>query len=142
MNHEAIAKYVEGAADQIEDWSRRLREKDVDALLSDVQRLARRQPAVFVGSAFALGLVGARFLKSSRQQNQYDYSSESRRQYPGGARLSAAHDRGTRGPDEGAFAAEVPAAAERSRSTSESSRETPISRSSRGPKSGMRRERS
>jgi hypothetical protein len=141
-NHEAIAKYVEGAADQIEDWSRRLREKDVDDLLSDVQHLARRQPAIFVGSAFALGLVAARFLKSSRQQNQYEYSSESRRQYPGGASLSAAHDRGTRGQDEGAFAAEVSSAADRSRPTAESSRETPISRSSRGQRSGIKTERS
>jgi hypothetical protein len=143
-NHDAIAGYVERAADQIEDWSRRLRERDVDDLLTDVQRLARRQPAVFVGSAFALGLVGARFLKSSRQQNPYDYSSESRRQHPGGAALSTAHDRGTRGRDEGAFAADVPSAdatADRARSA-EASRETPTSRSSRGQKSSIRTEKS
>jgi hypothetical protein len=144
-NHGAIAGYVERAADQIEDWSRRLREKDVDDLFTDVHRLARRQPAVFIGSAFALGLVGARFLKSSRQQNQYDDSSESRRQYLGGAPLSTAHDRGTRGHDEGAFSAKVPVAdatADRARSTSEPSAETPTSRSSRGQKSSIRTERS
>src|SRR5688500_10691756 len=132
-NHDAIAGYVERAADQIEDWSRRLRERDVDDLLTDVQRLARRQPAVFVGSAFALGLVGARFLKSSRQQNPYDYSSESRRQHPGGAALSTAHDRGTRGHDQGGFSTEAPVAdatANRAQSTAESFREAPSSRSS------------
>ena len=141
-NHGAIAGYVERAADQIEDWSRRLREKDVDDLFTDVQRLARRQPAVFVGSAFALGLVGARFLKSSRPQNQYDYSSESRRQYPAGAPLSTAHDRGH---DQGGVSAEVPVAdatADRARSISESSRKTPTSRSSRGQKSSIRTEKS
>jgi hypothetical protein len=56
--HDTIAGYVDKAADQIENWSRRLKEKDIDELLTDVQRLARRQPAVFIGSAFALGLVG------------------------------------------------------------------------------------
>ena len=92
--HESIATFVDRAADQIEGWSRRLREKDVDELLGDVQRLARRQPAVFIGSAFALGLVGARFLKSSRQ-DEYRYGSESRRaQYRAGY-MSTAHDRGT-----------------------------------------------
>ena len=46
---------------------------DVDELVGDVQRLARRQPAVFVGSAFAVGLISARFLKSSRNDRRsYD----------------------------------------------------------------------
>jgi len=145
-HHDGIAGYVERAADQIEDWSRRLREKDVDDLLTDVQRLARRQPAVFIGSAFALGLVGARFLKSSRQQNPYNYSSESRRQYPGGVPMSTSQDRGTRGPDEGRFVAEAPVAdatADRARgANSASSRDTPTSRSSRAQKSGIRTEKS
>ena len=67
--HDTIAGYIDKAADQIDNWSRRLRDKDIDELTSDVQRLARRQPAVFISSAFALGLVGARFFKSSRQQD-------------------------------------------------------------------------
>jgi hypothetical protein len=46
--------------------------------------LARRQPAVFIGSAFALGLVGARFLKSSRQQSEGEYRVESSRSHYGG----------------------------------------------------------
>ena len=93
--HDTIASYVDKAADQIETWSRRLKEKDIDQLLTDVQRLARRQPAVFIGSAFALGLVGARFLKSSRPQNEYSYGSESRRNlHGGGPQLSSAGDRG------------------------------------------------
>ena len=92
--HDTIASYVDRAADQIDSWSRRLKEKDIDELLTDVQQLARRQPAVFIGSAFALGLVGARFLKSS-QQNEYGYGSESRRSlYGGGAQMSTAGDRG------------------------------------------------
>jgi hypothetical protein len=92
--HDTIARYVENAADQIEGWTERLREKDIDELLGDVQRLARRQPAIFVGSAFALGAIGARFLKSSGSRNAYDERSESRRaRYGGEAPMSAAADR-------------------------------------------------
>ena len=91
--HDTIAGYIDKAADQIDNWSRRLRDKDIDELMSDVQRLARRQPAVFISSAFALGLVGARFFKSSRQQDQYGYGNESRRtRYGGTAGPSTVHD--------------------------------------------------
>jgi len=107
--HDTIASYVDQAADQIENWSRRLREKDVDELLSDVQRLARRQPAVFIGSAFALGLAGARFLKSSRQANEEGYGRESRRtRYGQNPSPSAVHDYSARDRnDENVVAADV-----------------------------------
>lgn len=62
---DTVAQYVDRAADQIERLSDRLKNKDVAELLDDAQRLARQQPALFIGGAFALGLVGARFLKSS-----------------------------------------------------------------------------
>ena len=91
--HDTIAGYVEQAANQIQNWSRRLREKDVDELVADMQRLARRQPLVFIGSAFALGLVGARFLKSSPQRDEYDYGQESRRtRYGATTSPSSVHD--------------------------------------------------
>jgi len=35
-----------------------------------VQRFARKQPALFVGSAFAIGVIGARFLKSSNDHRR------------------------------------------------------------------------
>jgi hypothetical protein len=63
--HDTVARYAEQAADQIDRLSRRLRDKDIGELMNDAQQLARRQPALFVGGAFALGLLGARFLKSS-----------------------------------------------------------------------------
>jgi hypothetical protein len=65
QQHDTVAQYVERAADQIERLSNGLKNKDVAELLDDAQRLARQQPALFIGGAFALGLVGARFLKSS-----------------------------------------------------------------------------
>jgi hypothetical protein len=75
-HHDSIARYVEQAADQIERLSTRLRNKDVGELMSDAQRLARRQPALFVGGAFAAGLLGARFLKSSSPRESYERTGE------------------------------------------------------------------
>lgn len=73
-NHDTVAHYAEQAADQIERLSAQIRGKDVSELLNDAQRLARRRPALFVGGAFAVGLLGARFMKSSAH-SQDDYSS-------------------------------------------------------------------
>lgn len=72
QHHDTVAQYVEQAADQIERFSQRLKQKDVTELLDDAQRLARRQPALFVGGAFAIGLVAARFLKSSAPYQHHD----------------------------------------------------------------------
>jgi ElaB/YqjD/DUF883 family membrane-anchored ribosome-binding protein len=61
----AVAQYVEKAASQLEHLSNRLRDRDVKDLVQDAQQYARRQPAIFVGAAFAAGLLAARFMKSS-----------------------------------------------------------------------------
>jgi hypothetical protein len=71
-NHDTVARFVEQAADQIERFSSGLKNKDVGELVNDAQRLARRQPALFVGGAFAVGLLSARFLKSSSPRDSYD----------------------------------------------------------------------
>ncbi len=49
---------------QVERLANYLRERDVRHLLSDAEEFARRSPAVFLGSAFVLGLAASRFLKS------------------------------------------------------------------------------
>jgi len=64
-----VATYVETAADQIERFSHAIGNKDLTEIVADVERFARRQPAVFLGVGFGLGLLGARFLKSSRPHN-------------------------------------------------------------------------
>jgi hypothetical protein len=63
--HDTVAHYIESAADQLDRLANRLKGKNITELFDDAQRFARRQPALFVGSAFALGLLGSRFLKSS-----------------------------------------------------------------------------
>lgn len=58
------AKYGDSLAKQVEQVSTYLEQKDLRAVLRDVEGFARRNPAVFIGGAFALGLLAARFLKS------------------------------------------------------------------------------
>ena len=60
-----VAGYTRQAAEQLERFSRRLDEQDLDEMMRSAQRFARSQPWVFVGAAFGIGLVAARFLKSS-----------------------------------------------------------------------------
>lgn len=69
-----LTGYVERAADQVESLSSYLRERDMGRMVDDVERYARREPALFLGGAFVLGLLGARFLKASRPQPRYDDS--------------------------------------------------------------------
>lgn len=64
----AVAQYIEKAADQAEQFSRSIREQDLNQLLDATERWARRQPALFLGGTFALGFLATRFFKSSRQQ--------------------------------------------------------------------------
>jgi len=63
--HDVLAQYVETVADQLERFSNNVRGKDVNELLDDARGFARRQPALFVAGSFAVGLLAARFLKSS-----------------------------------------------------------------------------
>jgi hypothetical protein len=60
-----MASYVDGAASQLERFTGGIRERDLNQMVRDVEMFARQRPAIFLGSAFALGLAMARFLKSS-----------------------------------------------------------------------------
>jgi hypothetical protein len=59
------AEYGDTLARQVEQFSTYLEKNNVSELLREVERFARRNPAYFIGGAFVLGLLGARFLKSS-----------------------------------------------------------------------------
>lgn len=59
------AEYSDAAAQKIEQVANYFERKDVKAMYRDVENFARSNPAIFVGGAFALGLIAARFLKSS-----------------------------------------------------------------------------
>ena len=58
------AKYGETIAGQIEKVSGYFDKKELKDIVRDVEHFARKQPAIFIGAAFAAGLLAARFLKS------------------------------------------------------------------------------
>ncbi len=70
-----IAEYVDRAATQMDRASQYLRNKDLDMLVSDVERFAREKPAIFLGSMFGIGLLAARFLKSTPHQTNMVHGS-------------------------------------------------------------------
>jgi len=81
QDQQAITGYIETAASQVERISNYLKQNDLGGLIDDVERFARRQPALFLGGTFVLGLLGARFLKSSRPSTGYG-------RYPGSTALA------------------------------------------------------
>ena len=63
-----VAQYADNAADQVERFSRYLRENEVDEILDEGRSFARRRPALFLGGAAALGFLATRFFKSSSEE--------------------------------------------------------------------------
>lgn len=62
--------YIDRVASEVERLSGYLERNDVGQLVGDVEQFARRRPALFLGGAFVLGVLGARFLKSTSPQSQ------------------------------------------------------------------------
>jgi hypothetical protein len=60
-----FAQYSNQVANRVERASTYLEEHDLDELMHEAEDFARRQPELFIGGAFTLGLLAARFLKSS-----------------------------------------------------------------------------
>jgi len=76
-DQQRIAGLTDTLAQQVEQVANYLRNKDARAMRNDLENLARRQPAIMLGGALLLGLMGARFLKSS-QRDQRNRGSGSR----------------------------------------------------------------
>jgi len=64
----SVARVVGRAADGLERLAGTLRSKDLDTIVSDAQTFARREPALFLGAAVAVGFLAVRFLKSGSEQ--------------------------------------------------------------------------
>ena len=62
---ETVARYADQAAQGAERLAGYLRGHEVGAMVDDAEDFARRQPQLFLAAGLALGLVAARFLKSS-----------------------------------------------------------------------------
>lgn len=96
QNHDSVSRYIERAATQLDHAAHYLQTAEPGELVDRVESFARRQPALFIGGAFALGLLGARFLKSSRRDRatvgwQYDANGLSARvSYPADREIAQA----------------------------------------------------
>lgn len=65
-----IADIASTAADQAEALAGYLRENDVRQIIGNVESFARRQPLLFLGGAFVLGVAASRFIKAAGGQGQ------------------------------------------------------------------------
>lgn len=85
-----FGQVADRAADFVEQFSDDLRNKDVNELLYEAERFARREPELFLGGAVLLGLVAARFLKASSRRSSYsrDMGDSGRSRYEYGDRFS------------------------------------------------------
>jgi hypothetical protein len=78
-----VARLAESLAAQVERVGNYLREADARRMARDLEELARRQPGVVLAGAFGVGLLAARFLKSSEPEYGSDEASYERIR-PGG----------------------------------------------------------
>ena len=67
-DRQSYGRFVNAVADRAEGLSRYLEERDVDDMAREARRFARENTGVVLSGAFALGLLGARFLKSSNDE--------------------------------------------------------------------------
>ncbi|HEX5040389.1 MAG TPA: hypothetical protein VFW95_09660 [Candidatus Limnocylindria bacterium] len=66
----AISNLAETAAEQADRIASYLRENDARQMLNAVEDAARRQPLLFLGGAFVLGVAASRFLKAGGSQTR------------------------------------------------------------------------
>ena len=78
-----MAELASTAADQAEAVARYLRDTDVRQLIGNVEDFARRQPLVFLGGAFLVGVAASRFIKAAARPNQPQGQSERAQMRPG-----------------------------------------------------------
>ena len=61
----AAAEVSNTAASKLERAADYFERQDLNAMYRDIENLARRNPGLFIGGAFALGFLAARFFKST-----------------------------------------------------------------------------
>ncbi len=70
LQQPAIAGIASTAAEQTERLAGYLRTTDSREIIGNVEQMARRQPLLFLGGAFALGLIASRFMKAASGGDQ------------------------------------------------------------------------
>ena len=69
-SQDGATRYIKQAGDQVQRAADYLERTDVRDMVRHTEDFARRQPALFIGGAVALGVVAARFLRNSQRQYQ------------------------------------------------------------------------
>lgn len=64
QDQDAFARYADMAAREVDQFTSAIRGRSVGELLDEAEGFARREPALFLGGAFLLGIFGSRFLKA------------------------------------------------------------------------------
>jgi len=89
---ERIAGFAEQAADRVQEFSGSVRGSSPRDWIRKTEDVARREPGLFLGGAFVVGLLGARFLKSSERASTGPHrsvpSTVSREEFGGAGRYS------------------------------------------------------
>ncbi|MGH2721670.1 MAG: hypothetical protein ACRDJO_08710 [Actinomycetota bacterium] len=70
-----VAKLTEGVADRVEGIGGYLASRGPDELVADIKNLATREPLVFAGACFALGMFAARVVKAATHGSESSSSS-------------------------------------------------------------------
>jgi hypothetical protein len=70
-DHNALADYVDAAAEQLDYLRSSFQNKSVTQLLEDAQQVVRRRPEVVYGGMFVAGLLAMRFLKAAPPANAH-----------------------------------------------------------------------
>lgn len=78
----SYAQFTDQAASQIQRFSGYLRNHDVREIVDQAEDWMRRDPMIALGGAFVLGLVAARFLKSSGVKKNTSSRQYNRQQAP------------------------------------------------------------
>ncbi len=96
QDHAGASRAIERAAEGVERFAHYLQETNVDEVVEQVHEFARRQPAAFIGGAFALGFIASRFIKATSPEGArrlpatsdygrgYEASYDTSRSYDGG----------------------------------------------------------
>jgi len=71
-----VAQYTDQLAQGVEMVSNYLQSKSLSEIVGEVERFARREPALFLGGALTIGLLAGRFLRSSSSSSMQSQNNK------------------------------------------------------------------
>lgn len=71
-----LAELLDRGSRQLDGFAQGLRERDLRSMVGEVENLAHRHPALFMGTAVALGFALSRMVRAGSAEERYRYESE------------------------------------------------------------------